>query len=115
MQLFHQTISYCFLCICMGALHTVCVYDICAWARVWPSCWHEVTSLTQKRAEIKQVEQQALFRSKFCMLVNVNLMNKQSKNQAFLMSSVCFEVCLDGGVVEWVIQPYFNHQWSFCS
>lgn len=43
-----------------------------------------VTALAQKTTGIKQVEQQARERSKFCMLVNVNLMNKQRRNKGFL-------------------------------
>lgn len=71
--------------VCILACLCVCApLFICEWVRVWLSYWHGVTTLAQKRAEIKQVEQQALFRSKFCMLVNVSLMNKQSRNKAVL-------------------------------
>ena len=37
-----------------------------------------------------------LFRSEFCMPVNVNLMNKQSQNKAFLGPQFVFEVCMGG-------------------
>ena len=66
-----------FLCVLLCLLVFVCVF------RVWLSCWHGVTTLAQKRTQMKQVEQQALFSSKFCMSVNVNLMNKQKGNKAF--------------------------------
>lgn len=52
------------------------------------------------------MDEQTLFRSKFCMLENVNIMNKQSRNQDFLVSSVCLEfVCIDAAITsQWGIQ-----------
>lgn len=105
-------ISAC-VCLCNPYLVYLCMGESLAYGY-----WHGVTTLVKKKAETKQELKQALFKSKFCMLVNVSFMNIIKPSLVLSLFIRLLALPSRGKEYEqrpeWVIQPHFNHQRGIC-